>query len=199
MGTPLRDLVSLRADKKPPSLLHSVVPTEDAHRSEHAGINDRPPGTAYSVSSPSSSSFRLLGAREGTQQRRSDVRSSRRPSPSSDVDSGWNFFRLTGSAGTAAAPKSSAYLVADSRYWLQAQERFDNSWNLVQAGAVDAPKDWIERLSDHANEPRVGIDARMIPHEKAMDLAQRGAVALPHHPPYKAKRLMIDRGTLYLK
>lgn len=79
-------------------------------------------------------------------------------------------FRFTGSAGTAVVSKSAAYLIADSRYWLQAQEQLDSNWHLVQAGGIDGPKDWVEWLSDRANESRIGIDARMIAHEKAVIL-----------------------------
>ena len=78
--------------------------------------------------------------------------------------------RFTGTAGTAIVSKTSAYLVTDSRYWLQAQEELDGNWILIQAGSQDGPKDWVEWLSDRVNESRVGIDARMISHEKATTL-----------------------------
>ncbi|KAJ7252139.1 peptidase M24, structural domain-containing protein [Mycena haematopus] len=73
---------------------------------------------------------------------------------------------FSGSSGQAIISMNSAYLVTDSRYWLQAQEQLDPNWTLVKAGDVDGPKDWIEWLSKARNS-RIGIDARMISHEKA--------------------------------
>jgi len=55
-------------------------------------------------------------------------------------------FSFTGSAGQAIITKDSAYLITDSRYWLQAREQLDPNWDLVEAGAVNGPKDWIEWL-----------------------------------------------------
>lgn len=78
--------------------------------------------------------------------------------------------RFTGSAGLAIVSKSSAYLVTDSRYWIQAQQELDHNWLLIPAGAVDGPKDWVEWLTDRAKDARLGIDARMITHEKATSL-----------------------------
>lgn len=54
--------------------------------------------------------------------------------------------RFAGSAGQAIVSKTAAYLVTDSRYWLQAREELDPNWYLIPAGAVNAPKDWIEWL-----------------------------------------------------
>lgn len=55
-------------------------------------------------------------------------------------------FRFSGSSGQAIVSRNSAYLVTDSRYWLQAQEQLDPNWILVRAGSMNAPKDWIEWL-----------------------------------------------------
>lgn len=77
---------------------------------------------------------------------------------------------FSGSAGQAIISKTAAYLVTDSRYWLQARAQLDPNWHLITAGAVDAPKDWIEWLVDRAKDTKVGIDARMISHEKATRL-----------------------------
>jgi hypothetical protein len=52
--------------------------------------------------------------------------------------------RFTGSAGQAIISKTAAYLITDSRYWLQAKAQIDENWFLIPAGAVEAPKDWIE-------------------------------------------------------
>ena len=42
--------------------------------------------------------------------------------------------------------KSNAYLITDSRYWLQARNELDENWILIPAGAPDGPVDWIEWL-----------------------------------------------------
>ena len=52
--------------------------------------------------------------------------------------------RFTGSAGQAIISRNNAYLITDSRYWLQAQEQLDSNWMLIPAGAVDGPKDWMD-------------------------------------------------------
>ena len=54
--------------------------------------------------------------------------------------------RFSGRAGQAIVSKTAAYLVTDSRYWLQAREELDPNWYIIPAGGVDAPKDWIEWL-----------------------------------------------------
>ena len=41
---------------------------------------------------------------------------------------------------------------------------------MIPAGDNDGPKDWIEWLVDRAKDARIGIDARMLPHEKAVIL-----------------------------
>ncbi|KAJ8463214.1 hypothetical protein ONZ45_g17659 [Pleurotus djamor] len=74
---------------------------------------------------------------------------------------------FNGSAGQAIVSKTAAYLVTDSRYWLQAQEQLDTNWHLIAAGAVGGPKDWIDWLVDRVKDSRIGIDARMLSHEKA--------------------------------
>lgn len=78
--------------------------------------------------------------------------------------------RFTGSAGQAIISKSSAYLVTDSRYWIQARRQLDKNWNLIPAGDIDGPKDWIVWLVDRAKDSKIGIDARMLSHEKAVAL-----------------------------
>ncbi|KIP06111.1 hypothetical protein PHLGIDRAFT_73161 [Phlebiopsis gigantea 11061_1 CR5-6] len=77
---------------------------------------------------------------------------------------------FTGSAGVAIISKTTAYLVTDSRYWLQAQRQVDTNWNIVQAGAVGAPTDWSDFIVNRVKDSRIGIDARMLPHEKAIAL-----------------------------
>ncbi|KAF8550637.1 Creatinase/aminopeptidase, partial [Imleria badia] len=77
---------------------------------------------------------------------------------------------FTGSAGQAIISKTAAYLVTDSRYWLQAREELDSNWYLIPAGAADAPKDWMEWLVDRVKDAKIGIDARMVSHEKATQL-----------------------------
>ncbi|KAG9316900.1 putative creatinase/aminopeptidase [Chiua virens] len=80
---------------------------------------------------------------------------------------------FTGSAGQAIVSKTAAYLVTDSRYWLQAREELDPNWYLIPAGAVDAPKDWADWIVDRARDAKIGIDARMISHEKATQMISK--------------------------
>jgi len=77
---------------------------------------------------------------------------------------------FTGSAGQAVVSKTAAYLITDSRYWLQARTELDSNWHLIPAGAVDGPKDWIDWLVDRTKDANIGIDARMISHDKAASL-----------------------------
>jgi len=81
-----------------------------------------------------------------------------------------HFFRFTGTAGQAIVSKTAAYLLTDSRYWVQAANQVDSNWHCVQAGHTDGPKDWIEWLVDRAKDARIGIDARMLSYAKATDL-----------------------------
>lgn len=75
---------------------------------------------------------------------------------------------FTGSAGVAIVSKTTAYLVTDSRYWLQARTQLDSNWNLVEGGSVGGPTDWIDFLVNRAKDSRIGIDARMLAHETAV-------------------------------
>ena len=78
--------------------------------------------------------------------------------------------RFTGTAGQAIISKTAAYLITDSRYWVQAANQVDLNWHSIQAGHVDGPKDWVEWLVDRAKDSRIGIDARMPSHTKATEL-----------------------------
>ncbi|KAF8317040.1 Creatinase aminopeptidase [Amanita rubescens] len=75
---------------------------------------------------------------------------------------------FTGSAGDTIISKSAAYLVTDARYWGQAERELDPLWTLVQAGSSNGPKDWIEWLLGRVKGVRIGIDARMLSHEKSL-------------------------------
>ncbi|KAI0630038.1 Creatinase/aminopeptidase [Trametes polyzona] len=77
---------------------------------------------------------------------------------------------FTGSAGQAIISANSAYIITDSRYWLQAEEECDSNWTKVRAGAPGEPKDWIEWILDRAKDAKIGIDARLISYEKATAL-----------------------------
>ncbi|KAF6744915.1 aminopeptidase-P [Ephemerocybe angulata] len=76
---------------------------------------------------------------------------------------------FSGSAGQAIITRSHAYLIVDSRYWLQAREQVDDNWDIVRVGSMPGePKDWIDWITGRLNKgSRIGIDARMISHEKA--------------------------------
>ncbi|KAI0305476.1 Creatinase/aminopeptidase [Multifurca ochricompacta] len=77
---------------------------------------------------------------------------------------------FTGSAGQAIISKSAAYLVTDSRYWLQAEKELDENWVLIRSGMPSGPRNWVDWITDRANESRVGIDARMVSNETATQL-----------------------------
>ncbi|KAI0697287.1 Creatinase/aminopeptidase [Cytidiella melzeri] len=77
---------------------------------------------------------------------------------------------FTGSSGLAIVSRTNAYMVTDSRYWVQAKRELDRNWQVVQAGSVDGPKDWVEWLVERARDCRVGTDARMFSYEKITQL-----------------------------
>ncbi|KJA18357.1 hypothetical protein HYPSUDRAFT_145160 [Hypholoma sublateritium FD-334 SS-4] len=74
---------------------------------------------------------------------------------------------FTGSAGTAIITRNNAYMLTDSRYWIQALDEMDHNWSLIKVGSQGQPQDWIEWLMSRVKDSRIGIDARMLAHEKA--------------------------------
>ncbi|KAF8143373.1 peptidase M24, structural domain-containing protein [Mycena galopus ATCC 62051] len=84
---------------------------------------------------------------------------------------------FSGSSGQAVISMDAAYLITDSRYWLQAEEQLDGNWHVIRAGGINGPSDWIAWLVSMARDSgvgiRVGIDARMISHEKATLLSSK--------------------------
>ncbi|KXN85541.1 putative Xaa-Pro aminopeptidase P [Leucoagaricus sp. SymC.cos] len=80
---------------------------------------------------------------------------------------------FTGSKGDAIITRESAYLVTDPRYWTQAENQTDRNWTIVKAGVVHdisqkVYRDWVEFfLTLLSKGQKIGIDARMIAHEKA--------------------------------
>ncbi|KAK7436849.1 hypothetical protein VKT23_014481 [Stygiomarasmius scandens] len=82
---------------------------------------------------------------------------------------------FTGSAGAAVIALNAAYLVTDSRYWVQASQQLDPNWTLVKAGAGPGyPADWVEFLIDLVSQgpkgTRVGVDGRMVTYSKIMHI-----------------------------
>jgi Xaa-Pro aminopeptidase len=86
--------------------------------------------------------------------------------------------------------KTAAYLITDSRYWLQAEKDLDENWHLIRTGVELGPRNWVDWiavrtsfgilctfaidatflfsiLQDRIDESRVGVDARMISNETA--------------------------------
>lgn len=86
--------------------------------------------------------------------------------------------------------KTTAYLITDSRYWLQAEKELDQNWRLIRTGMEHGPRNWVDwmavratfilvdiraidapflfsTLQDRVNDSRVGVDARMISNETA--------------------------------
>ncbi|TBU37642.1 hypothetical protein BD309DRAFT_994978 [Dichomitus squalens] len=91
---------------------------------------------------------------------------------------------FTGSVGQAVV--SSAYLITDSRYWLQAREQLDHNWVLVEVGnPATGVKDWTQWIIDRAKYPDIGIDARLISYETATALnsALKPKNSKLHYPP----------------
>ncbi|KAI0035561.1 peptidase M24, structural domain-containing protein [Vararia minispora EC-137] len=92
---------------------------------------------------------------------------------------------FTGSAGQAIISHENAYLVTDSRYWIQAKKELGPGWSLIPAGAPNGPLNFIDFLADRAKNARVGIDARMISYEHATSLStalQRSSSKLTFPP-----------------
>lgn len=75
---------------------------------------------------------------------------------------------FTGSAGTAIISPHAAYLWADGRYHVQAEQQLDSNWTLLKLG-LDGVPSWTEWLTTQAfNELnkdtiRFGVDSRRIP------------------------------------
>ncbi|THU90873.1 Creatinase/aminopeptidase [Dendrothele bispora CBS 962.96] len=78
---------------------------------------------------------------------------------------------FTGSAGAALITMDAAYLITDSRYWVQASQQLDQNWTLVKAGAgPEYPADWVEFLIVCPRGTRVGVDGRMVTYSKVMHI-----------------------------
>ena len=83
------------------------------------------------------------------------------------------YSRFTGTAGQAIVSKTAAYLITDSRHWVQAANQIHSNWHLIQAGRAEAPKDWVEWLVDNVKDSHIGIDARTLCCAKAIELNNR--------------------------
>jgi hypothetical protein len=46
--------------------------------------------------------------------------------------------------------KTTAYLITDSRYWLQAEKELDENWRLIRIGIEDGPRNWVDWISVRA-------------------------------------------------
>jgi Xaa-Pro aminopeptidase len=104
-------------------LLVSVVPSEDAHSSEYTAEADKRREWISKYVIPR---FQLTFVLRNT------------------------YFcehSFTGSAGQAIISKTAAYLVTDSRYWLQAEKELDESWVLIRGGAPHGPRHWVDWLT----------------------------------------------------
>jgi Xaa-Pro aminopeptidase len=77
---------------------------------------------------------------------------------------------FTGSAGFAVIGKDRAWLWADSRYWLQAEDEIDASagWELVKQAHPETPSlnDWLASTFERG---KVGVDPRTIGLKKKRD------------------------------
>ncbi|TDL21422.1 Creatinase/aminopeptidase [Rickenella mellea] len=83
---------------------------------------------------------------------------------------------FTGTAGQAIVSREEAFLITDSRYWLQADNELDMNWKLVkipQPGSSGGPGTWQQWLVPRVQENmRIGMDARMISYAKAAQLTK---------------------------
>lgn len=75
---------------------------------------------------------------------------------------------FTGSAGQAIVSKTSAYLITDSRYWLQAREQLDSTVR----SQFRRQRQTLDRVGivERANHSKVDFDAPLISYEKATAL-----------------------------
>lgn len=64
-----------------------------------------------------------------------------------------------------------AALWTDGRYFLQAEQQLDNNWTLMKAGLKATPKkeEWLSKVLPAG--AKVGVDAKLISHEAAKDMA----------------------------
>jgi hypothetical protein len=54
---------------------------------------------------------------------------------------------FTGSAGQAIITHSEAYLLVDSRYYIQAEQQLEKDWTLVRLGETStSPRSWTQWL-----------------------------------------------------
>ena len=65
----------------------------------------------------------------------------------------------------------SAHLFIDSPYWTQAQRELDAHWSLQKVG-WQGTKDWLEWVLLCPRGSKIGIDSRMISHERATRLSK---------------------------
>ena len=61
-----------------------------------------------------------------------------------------NLNSFTGSAGVAIVSKTAAYLIADARYWLQAENELDDNWHVIRMGSEFGPRNWVDWVSVRA-------------------------------------------------
>ena len=88
---------------------------------------------------------------------------------------------------------NSAYLITDSRYWLQAREQLDNNWMLVEASdPATNVKDWTQWVVGHTDDSKICIDARLISYETATALnnALKPKNSKLHYPPQNLVNLV---------
>ncbi|KAK7051061.1 hypothetical protein VNI00_005173 [Paramarasmius palmivorus] len=82
-----------------------------------------------------------------------------------------------GSAGQAIISNTHAWLVTDSRFWVQAEEELDLSlWEIGKVRGGGLPGDWVEwllnvELGKGKKKGRVGIDPEVVSVEDAIRLA----------------------------
>lgn len=82
---------------------------------------------------------------------------------------------FTGSAGIAIVAKDNAYLWADGRYHVQAEQQLDDNWTLFKLGLEGVPA-WTEWITDdvfkvlNRDTVRIGVDSRRISHKTLSEI-----------------------------
>lgn len=76
---------------------------------------------------------------------------------------------FTGSTATAVVLLDSAHFFTDGRYHVQATEQLDDNWTLHKVGERNVAN-WPEWLKNLPRKSLVGMDARLVPHVRALEL-----------------------------
>ncbi|CAO1624976.1 unnamed protein product [Parajaminaea phylloscopi] len=88
---------------------------------------------------------------------------------------------FTGSAGTVIVGREKAYLWADGRYHVQAEQQLDDNWTLLKLG-LDGVPSWNDWITSNVFEElgkstiRFGVDSTRIPYKTVAGILQQGSL-----------------------